>query len=93
MRVVAVTGASGYVGQKVVQKLAAAPQIERILALDLRPAPFASDKVTFIPHDVARPMTALFEEHGVDAAAPFAFAAFARPGGSARTGRPPRKTQ
>lgn len=73
MRVVAVTGASGYVGQKVVEQLAAAPQIERILALDVRPATFASDKVTFIEHDVAQPMTALFEEHGVDAAAHFAF--------------------
>ena len=73
MRIVAVTGASGYVGQKVVAQLAAAPQIERILALDIRPATFASDKVTFVRHDVTQPLTALFEEHGVDAAAHFAF--------------------
>ncbi|MBP7997876.1 MAG: NAD-dependent epimerase/dehydratase family protein [Chloroflexi bacterium] len=73
MRIIAVTGASGYVGQRVVAQLAAAPQIERILALDIHPATFPSDKVTFIQHDVTQPMTALFEEHGVDAAAHFAF--------------------
>ncbi|MBK9055427.1 MAG: NAD-dependent epimerase/dehydratase family protein [Chloroflexi bacterium] len=73
MRIVAVTGASGYVGQRVVAQLAAAPHIERILALDIRPATFTSDKVTFIRHDVAQPMTELFEQQGVDAAAHFAF--------------------
>ena len=73
MRVIAVTGASGYVGQRVVAQLAAAPQVERILALDIRPATFPSDKVTFIQHDVAQPLTALFVEQGVDAAAHFAF--------------------
>lgn len=73
MRIVAVTGASGYVGQKVVAQLAAAPHIERILALDIRPASFTSDKVTFIEHDVAQPMTDLFVQQEVDAAAHFAF--------------------
>lgn len=73
MTTLALTGASGYIGQRLIRILAEAPEIDRILALDIRPLPFQHDKIIFVRHDVTRPMTDLFIEHQVRIAAHLAF--------------------
>ncbi len=73
MTTVAVTGAAGYIGQRLLHFLSLEPNIERILALDVRPPSFQHEKVTFLRHDVTRPMASIFAEHGVDMAVHLAF--------------------
>lgn len=73
MTVVAITGASGYIGQRLIRILVEAPEIERILALDIRSLPFAHEKIVFVRHDVTHPMADLFVAHGVRMAVHLAF--------------------
>lgn len=73
MRRVAVTGAAGLIGQKLLGHLAADPEIEEVLALDLRPPEPIPEKVRFLRHDVREPMGGVFREHVVDAAVHLAF--------------------
>ena len=75
IRRVAVTGAAGYIAQRLIRRLERDDEIERILALDIRrPASdHNSEKVVFCQHDVTRPMTSLFQEHGVEATVDLAF--------------------
>ena len=69
IRRVAVTGASGYVGRVLLDRLAREPEVERVLALDVRPLPVESARgpVVFERHDVTRPFGALLREHRIDA--------------------------
>lgn len=72
MKRVAVTGGSGFMGRAFVARLAADPEVESIVILDIaasRPAP----KVVHLDHDVSRPFGAIFREHRIDAAAHLAF--------------------
>lgn len=73
MHTIAVTGASGYIGQRLVKLLAQEPGVDRIMALDLRPLPFAHEKVIFVHHDVTQPMAELFTRYGVRQAVHLAF--------------------
>ena len=78
MRCVAVTGASGYVGGRLLRYLESDPEVDRVLALDLaQPAPghpaAGGPKTAFVRHDVTRPFGALLAEHRVDAAVHLAF--------------------
>lgn len=73
MNTIAVTGASGYIGQRLIALLEAEPAIERILALDMRRLPSTSPKMAFVEHDVTHPTEALFLEHGVQGAVHLAF--------------------
>lgn len=73
MQRVAVTGAAGLIGQRVLDHLAADGEIETILALDLRPPEGATEKIRFVRHDVRRPLAEIFRRHGVDAAVHLAF--------------------
>ena len=75
IRRVAVTGAAGYVGRTLIDRLVRDPAVERILALDVRPLPAESEKgpVVFERHDVTRPFGALLREHGVDSLAHLAY--------------------
>ena len=75
IRRVAVTGAAGYVGRTLIDRLAREPAVERILALDVRPLPSEStnERVVFERHDVTRPFGALLREHGVDSLAHLAY--------------------
>jgi len=73
MQRVAVTGAAGLIGQRVLDHLVADREIETVVALDLRPPEIASDKIRYVRHDVREPMGEIFREHSVDAAIHLAF--------------------
>ena len=72
-RVVAVTGAAGYIGQRLLAHLSAEPTVQHIVATDLRPLAETPPKVTFIQQDITQPLTDLFRDHGVEAVTHLAF--------------------
>ena len=73
MKRIAVTGAAGYIGRRLIDHIVADPTVEAVLALDIRPLQHPSPKVTSVRHDVTESMTTLFREHGIQAAAHLAF--------------------
>ncbi|MFQ5861224.1 MAG: NAD-dependent epimerase/dehydratase family protein, partial [Dehalococcoidia bacterium] len=77
-RVVAVTGAAGYVGSQLLRALESAPEVERLLAVDRQPLSYTSTKVAFHQRDVTQPLEELFTQHGVDTVVHLAF--LLRPG-------------
>ena len=72
-RVIAVTGASGYIGGRLVEQLLAQAEVARVLAIDVRPSALEHDKLTFVRHDVTEPLDGLFAEQRVEAVAHLAF--------------------
>ncbi len=73
MESVAVTGAAGLIGQRVLLHLERDPGVRRIVALDLRPPERVGEKVVFVRHDVRDPVDAVLREHGVDTVVHLAF--------------------
>ena len=74
IRRVAVTGAAGYIGRRLVSALEADSRVESVLAIDLLPmASEVSHKVTFLRHDITEPLAASLSDHGVDALVHLAF--------------------
>ena len=81
-RRIAVTGASGYLGRLLVNRLAASEGVERVLGIDIRPM-FGIDRypltrelpssVVFAERDVTAPLSDLLIEHGIEAVAHLAF--------------------
>ena len=53
----AVTGAFGFLGRRLLERLEADPAIDRILALDLKPPPGLLRKTAFVRIDLASPRT------------------------------------
>ena len=79
IRRVAITGASGYLGSALINRLQRNEAIERVLAIDTTPPRGqASANVIFQRQDVAAPMADLFSNHGVEAVVHLAF--ILRPG-------------
>ncbi len=76
-RRIAITGASGYIGTRLIEHLRRDPSIERILALDLRPIP-SSEKVVSLIRDVSQPLGNLFAQHSIQGVIHLAF--ILRPG-------------
>ncbi len=71
---VAVTGASGYVGGRLISELESDPNVAAVLALDIMPPPRTrSDKVRFVRVDVTQPFPNLFAEHGIYTVAHLAY--------------------
>jgi UDP-glucose 4-epimerase len=56
-RAIAVTGAYGFLGRRLLARLEADPSIDRILALDLKPPPGLLRKTAFVRIDLASPRT------------------------------------
>ena len=64
---IAVTGAAGYVGTRLIKRLEGERRVERILAIDVRPLPASySPRVVYLRHDVADPLGDAFSEHRID---------------------------
>jgi UDP-glucose 4-epimerase len=72
-RVVAVTGASGYIGERIVERLVAEPSIARVIGIDIRPSPIEHPKLTSLIRDVTDPLDALFRRLHVDTVVHLAF--------------------
>ena len=71
---VAVTGATGYLGDRLVRRLEDDFRVRYILALDLRPPPFPFGlKVTFQQMDVSVPFGDLLSRHRIDSVVHLAY--------------------
>ena len=74
IRRVAITGAAGYIGRLLTDRLAYCEDVERVVAVDIRPSQRElSSKVTFVQRDVTRDFADLLVEHRVDALVHLAF--------------------
>lgn len=71
--VVAVTGAAGYIGGRLLAHLAAQPSVRRIVATDVRPATGSYPKVIFLQQDITTPLGRAFKQEGVEAVVHLAF--------------------
>ena len=72
-KVVAVTGAAGYIGRKVVERLCAEPGVERVIATDIAPPPYELDRVLYLQQSITDPFERIFVEERVEALVHLAF--------------------
>ena len=72
-RVVAVTGASGYIGERLVQRLLTEEGVQQVLGIDLRPSALEHDKLMSIEQDITAPLDTLFRDQRVEAVVHLAF--------------------
>jgi UDP-glucose 4-epimerase len=64
---VAITGASGYIGSRLVRRLESEDSVEYILAIDVvQPSTPFGTKTVFVRHDVTQPFPDLLAKHGID---------------------------
>ena len=74
VRRIAVTGASGYVGFRLVERLAEDDGVELVLATDVQPFPKRyGPKVVFQRYDVTEPAGTLFADHEIDSVVHLAY--------------------
>ena len=71
--VVAVTGAAGYIGRRLLARLSAEPSVQRVLATDRLPLQETYSKVSFVQQDITQPLAEVFRDHGVEAVVHLAF--------------------
>lgn len=71
--VVAVTGAAGYIGQRLTAHLLRSGAVQRIVGVDLRPSPLTDERYTHVQQDVCAPLDGLFRQAGVEAVVHLAF--------------------
>ena len=69
---VLVTGASGYIGRKLIQRLEGNPKVEEIIALDLQLIP-PSFRCAYYQRDITLPIDDILREHSVNAVVHLAF--------------------
>ena len=72
-RVVAVTGASGYIGERLVERLLSEPGVERVIGVDIKPSPLEHEKLLSIQQDITAPLDVLFRRTRVEAVVHLAF--------------------
>ncbi len=70
---VAVTGAAGSVGTKLVERLAASDDVDSVVGFDVRPAAIEHPKVVCFQQDIRQPMADILREYGVDSLVHLAF--------------------
>ncbi len=75
---IAVTGAAGSVGAKLVEQLARSDDVDGIVAFDCLPVSASHPKVAAFQQDIREPTADILREHGVDAVVHLAF--LLRPG-------------
>ena len=71
---VAVTGASGYIGSRLIRRLQSSESVEFILAMDIRPPDIDySDRVAFVRQDIGDPFPDLFADYRIDSVVHLAY--------------------
>ena len=80
--VVAVTGASGYIGSRLLHELEADEDVARVVAIDTKPLPVPFHNVASERLDVTHPLNDVFREHRVNTVVHLAF--ILRPGRNSR---------
>lgn len=73
MKRLAITGVSGYVGSRLLSKLAEAEWLEEAIGIDVRPPQHPQPWLKFYQRDISKPMDGILAENRVDAAVHLAF--------------------
>jgi UDP-glucose 4-epimerase len=68
-----VTGASGYIGERLIETLREKDWVERIIGLDIRESPLRHRKLGSVKRDIREPLDDIFTAEGIDAVAHLAF--------------------
>ena len=71
--VVAVTGASGYIGSRLLQELEMEEDLAKVMAIDTRPLPVPFHNVTSERLDVTQPLDDAFRDHKINTVLHLAF--------------------
>jgi UDP-glucose 4-epimerase len=66
MKNVLITGVSGYLGGKIAAALSEKDQVSRLVGIDIREPEKRPGKLTFINHDVRKPMAGMLRDHQID---------------------------
>jgi UDP-glucose 4-epimerase len=66
MKRILITGVSGYIGGKIAHTLAGHEKVERLVGIDIRAPQAPPTRLTFVQHDVRKPMADLFSRHTID---------------------------
>ncbi len=74
MRSIAITGVSGYLGNRLLQRLSREEEVESIIGIDLNPPRSESTKLRFYRRDIREVFTDVLKENEVDTAVHLAFA-------------------
>lgn len=71
---IAITGCSGYLGNKIIQNLELAQDVQHIIGLDIKPPRNMTPKLKFITQNILEPYNNILAENKIDGAIHLAFA-------------------